>query len=202
MDTIVCLVGESGSGKSTIAEELEKEGYNYIQSYTTRPKRYDNEKGHIFVKDVPTSIHVHGFSNEAIIKNGIMAHTFFDGYYYWASKEQYQNKGISIYVIDPKGVEKLKESINDAEIVVLYIKADEATRWKRMLRRELEVNECDELGFIQRIEMHNLMREKVEKRIRHDQEAFKIIKCDYVVDANQPIDEVVRLVKQITGGSA
>ena len=29
-DKIICLVGESGSGKSTIAELLEKEGYNYI----------------------------------------------------------------------------------------------------------------------------------------------------------------------------
>lgn len=29
MDKIICLVGESGSGKSTIAELLEKDGYNY-----------------------------------------------------------------------------------------------------------------------------------------------------------------------------
>ncbi len=47
-DIIICLVGESGSGKSTIAELLEKEGYNYIKSYTTRKPRYKGERGHIF----------------------------------------------------------------------------------------------------------------------------------------------------------
>ena len=51
-NTIYLIVGRSGSGKTTIAEELERKyGLKSIQSYTTRPKRSDNETGHIFVSD-------------------------------------------------------------------------------------------------------------------------------------------------------
>jgi Guanylate kinase len=49
MSKIICISGESGSGKTTIAELLEKRGYNYIESYTTRPMRFQDEEGHIFV---------------------------------------------------------------------------------------------------------------------------------------------------------
>ena len=49
LDKIVCLMGASGSGKTTIAKELEKEEYNVIQSYTTRPPRESGEWGHAFV---------------------------------------------------------------------------------------------------------------------------------------------------------
>ena len=46
------FVGKSASGKTTIANRLE-EKYNHIQvqSYTTRPPRYEGEVGHIFVTD-------------------------------------------------------------------------------------------------------------------------------------------------------
>ena len=40
------IVGASGSGKTTIANTLEERyGYKQIQSYTTRPKRYETECG-------------------------------------------------------------------------------------------------------------------------------------------------------------
>jgi guanylate kinase len=39
--------------------------------------------------------------------------------------------------------------------------------------------------------------ESITTRIRHDKEVFKIVKCDYVVDANKNLGEVVELVKYI-----
>ena len=190
MDKIVCLVGESGSGKSTIAEALEKEGYNYIQSYTDRPKRYDSERGHIYVNQFSEWL----FENQCI---EIIADTYFDGHTYWTTREQYQGKGTSIYVIDSKGVEDLKDKVKDAEILVIYLKVDGLTRWKRMFQRELIANKCEKLDFIQRTELQIVIREKVDNRLKHDNESFKIIQCNYVVDGNRELEEVLMLVKNI-----
>ena len=49
---IVLIVGESGSGKSTICDELTKRyGLKQVESYTTRPRRSEDEDGHTFVSD-------------------------------------------------------------------------------------------------------------------------------------------------------
>lgn len=176
-DKIICLVGESGSGKSTIAELLEKEGYNYIQSYTTRKPRFENEKGHIFVEHAPKALDINGFYKEEILKNGIIAYIYFDNNYYWATKEQYQNKGISLYIVDPNGVKELKNDIKDAEIIAIYIKVDEKERSNRMLKRRDPQSAKD--------------------RIKHDREIFKVVQCEYVVNNNENIEDTVKLIKQI-----
>ncbi|OOM80107.1 AAA family ATPase [Clostridium sp. BL-8] len=176
-DKIICLVGESGSGKSTIAELLEKEGYNYIQSYTTRKPRFENEKGHIFVEHAPEVFDTIDFSKEEILKNGIIAHTYFDNNHYWATKEQYQNKGISLYIVDPEGVKEIKNDIKDSEIVAIYIKVDEEERRRRMLKKRDP--------------------QSVKDRIEYDREIFKIVQCEYVINNNENIDDTVKLIKQI-----
>ena len=52
MKPLYLWVGQSGSGKTTVVNYLE-EVYSYksLQSYTTRPQRYEGETGHIFVTD-------------------------------------------------------------------------------------------------------------------------------------------------------
>ena len=51
-ETIFLIIGESGSGKTTLVSSLEKQkNLKSIQSYTTRPPRYENEYGHIFVSE-------------------------------------------------------------------------------------------------------------------------------------------------------
>ena len=52
MKNIYLIVAPSGAGKTTVTELLETNyGFKSIQSYTTRPPRYDGETGHIFVSD-------------------------------------------------------------------------------------------------------------------------------------------------------
>lgn len=176
MDKIICLVGESGSGKSTIAELLEEEGYNYIQSYTTRKPRFEGEKGHIFMGDSNIA-YVDELIPENELLSDVIAYTFFNGNHYWANKEQYQGKGVSIYVIDPAGVEYLREKITDAEILVIYLRCDKATRFSRML------------------EERNV--EDVVNRLKNDDKAFKVIKCDYVVGSDGEVQEVLENIKSI-----
>ena len=85
---IVLVVGESGSGKSTICNLLTtRYGLKQVESYTTRPMRYEGESGHTFVNDA-----------EFDALDNMCAYTVFDGYKYGATQEQVDNA--DLYVID------------------------------------------------------------------------------------------------------
>ena len=171
-DVIVCLVGESGSGKTEIAKALEKGGYNVIQSYTTRPPRTPDEWGHIFADRA---------AYESTDRDLIIAWTEFNGNAYWATQEQYRGKGISIYIVDPFGVTELKRlGLRDTEIVVIYLKVDEAERFSRMIGTR---------GATATIE-----------RIHHDYEASRYLRTDYVIDNNQEIGDTLETLQIILQG--
>lgn len=182
-DKIICLVGQSGSGKTTIAKELEKAGYNVIQSYTTRPPREPNEWGHIFKDKLDCTIYP--------IKK-MIAFTSFDGAYYWAMPEQYQGKGTSIYVIDVAGVKMIREKVKDAEIVVIYIQADEETRKRRMIWRYNTTHNDSILA--------DGKLDDLERRMDNDRKAFRIIPCDYAIENNGSLEKAVQDVKSIIEG--
>ena len=121
---IVLIVGESGSGKSTICDELTKRyGLKQVESYTTRPRRSENEGGRTFISD-----------EEFDKLEDICAYTYFDGYRYCATREQIDNS--DLYIIDPRGIEYFIKEYNGRKIpMVVYIYADKRTRRKRMANR-------------------------------------------------------------------
>ena len=121
---IVLIVGESGSGKSTICNELTtRYGLKQVESYTTRPMRYEGESGHIFVNDV-----------EFDALDNMCAYTMFNGYKYGATQEQVDNA--DLYVIDLDGIDYFMAHYSGRKIpMVVYIKTPIYTRVKRMLKR-------------------------------------------------------------------
>ena len=177
-DIIYCLVGPSGSGKTTVAKELEQRGYNVIKSYTTRPPREPEEWGHIFVDSVSA-------------KEGVLALTLYDGYHYWARREQYQGKGKSIYVIDPEGVEVLRKTVADTQVVVIYLNATETECFARMLVR------LHEKYGIKTPPEYYADKDMAERRLEHDRKLFRVVPCDYAIDANGTIAETVENVLEV-----
>lgn len=165
MDTLICLIGESGSGKSTAAEMFKAElGYNIIRSFTTRPARTPDENTHTFVDAAPD-----------IRDPDIIAYTYYNGYHYWATRDQYRGQGASVYVIDPAGVESLKSKKDlDARLLFIYLKTDIMTRANRMEARP----------------------DRWE-RIQNDQKDFAVVECDYTIDANHSPERVWQALLQI-----
>lgn len=165
MDRLILLIGASGSGKTSVAKELEKEGYNIIQSYTTREKRRTEEWGHIFaditdIRNTPSD-------------NIIAFQEVYEGVYYWATKEQYEGYGDSVYIVCPDGAKNVKDRLkyDDVEILTIYLQSDKNVRWKRM--------------------MYDRDKQQLDARLEADRDKFQIVEADYTIDGNLDLDIVV-----------
>jgi guanylate kinase len=172
IDKIVCLIGESGSGKTTLAMRLEREGYNVIKSYTTRLPRGIDEWGHIFV------------SEEEYLKQDftqVVAQTCFDENRYWALREQFEGKGMSVYILDPIGERMIRNEVDNTRLTTIYLKVDEGKRIERMRK-------------------DGRSEKEIAKRVEHDRLRFKLINCDYVIDNNGDLEEAVNLMKLVIKG--
>lgn len=108
--SIVLLVGMSGTGKTTIAEYCEN-AYKLksLQSYTTRPRRTPDEKGHTFIT-----------KEEYSRLTDKVAEVEYNGNFYCATAEQVDNS--DIYVIDPKGLQTFMQNYHgQRKPIVVYI---------------------------------------------------------------------------------
>lgn len=150
---MIFLIGASGSGKSTLAKRLVEKGYKEVVSYTTRPKRYEGEEGHIFVDEYSGD-----GSGNCVSRDGnlvpVVAYSKFNGYEYWCTQEQLDTcdeEGKGVYVVDWPGVDMLKAKGIDG--VVVYIDVSEEERVRRMKLR----GDSDEM---------------IESRIENDRKMF------------------------------
>jgi len=124
MKNIYCIVGPSGSGKTTLVEALKKEyGYKVIESYTTRPSRFEDETGHIFVS-----------SDEFKKLNDVYAYNQYDGYEYGITAAQLEEN--DLYVVEPSGVEDLLKRYRGSKgIKVIGLNPDVEVLIERMKLR-------------------------------------------------------------------
>lgn len=123
------IVGRSCVGKSTLAQKLEIAGLKTVKSYTTRPKRDNNDNDHIFITP-----------DEAKTFTDRVANTTINGYEYFSTREQVENS--DIYIIDPIGVYELCKNMPDTEFALIYITAKpETSRTFALNRTENTINE-------------------------------------------------------------
>lgn len=166
MKPIILICGASGCGKTTLVEELEHQcKLKAIPSYTTRPPRYENEKGHTFVTDEQ-------FDN----LNNIIAYAETTNARYCVTQEMFDNEKYSLYVIDNSGIKYLKKNYKgDRPMYVVYITCPLRQRYERMINRT--DNNSDSVGF-------------ALERIEHDAIEFKSVPWDIVIaNANDKFSE-------------
>lgn len=171
MKNIFLIIGESGSGKTTVVEKIKKiSNLKAVDSYTTRPMRYRDEKGHIFVTDKE-------FDNLI----NICAYTEINGYRYAATSEQVDKN--DIYIIDIKGVNFFKENYTGyKKHRIIYLSCDKEERIRRMRNRG------DFEDIIQRRLLHDSVSFLDAKEIAH-----KIIKSNNI---DETAREIVRYIEE------
>lgn len=121
----ILMYGESGVGKTTLAYFMEHHyGLKVLESYTTRPKRSENEKGHRFV------------TQEEFPKKDLVAYTLYNGYQYGATVKDVEE--YDIFVVDVPGIEYFAKHygpIAKRPVVVAHIIAPLDVRVRRMASR-------------------------------------------------------------------
>ena len=124
---LLCVMAESSAGKDTIVNKLcERTGYNQLISYYTRPRRTNEGDTHIFVTESDYQ--------EMFNAGQVAAYTEINGCKYWCTVDQLYST--DIYVIDPIGVEVLKQlNLPNLRIVSVYINVPEEVRKQRAKSR-------------------------------------------------------------------
>ena len=121
------IVGRSGSGKDYLAAKMEKRGLKVVKSYSTRPRRTENEDSHIFVS-----------KEEADAITDKIATTEINGFEYFATKRQVEE--CDIYIIDPHGLYELVENMPGQIFTVIYVFVeDDMTRKLKAINRASNV---------------------------------------------------------------
>lgn len=165
MKTVFLVVGLSGSGKDTIARALETSGFKVLLSYTTRPPRYEGENTHIFI----TPQEVEQF------KGQMVAYTNFDNHEYFCTRDQLNT--CDIYIIDPDGIDYLKEKVKDINFITIFIHVPLEERVARMQAR-------------------GDSSEKIISRMVNDTKKFREVDFDYAIK-NKQLSDSIAFMKQI-----
>lgn len=135
---LLCLMGRTASGKDTLAQKLcERTGLRQVISYTTRDRRTNEGDTHIFISDEEYQL--------LEDSNQIAAFTKIGPFKYCCTISQlYDN---DIYVIDPVGVQHLRElNLPNLRLVTVYINTPDDLRKERALSKRGD----DRLTFMKR----------------------------------------------------
>jgi guanylate kinase len=167
---IVC-VGASASGKTELAKNLYHHyGYKKCVTTTTRERRIGEKNDidyHFLTKE----------QFESLMKNeGFFEVTVYNQTYYGIQKKDVSKDGIII--VDPNGANTLIDQLGK-DVFVVYVKASEDTRRKRMHQR------LDDPKLI-------------EKRIENDRVVFKeehITRIDMILNNDQ--EQIEELAKKV-----
>ena len=163
---LIVLIGKSGTGKTSAALSLESQYHlKQVESYTTRPRRTEGEKGHSFITEEKF---------DAIPEETMMAYLEYRGYRYCATRDQLNVS--NLYIVHPEGYETMKERYHDRPMFAIELATSTEIRRDRMRNR-------------------GSAEAEIEDRLKRDEEVFKTIQTDAVIDTgNLSVEEVGRKI--------
>jgi guanylate kinase len=153
----IILVGKGGSGKDYARKILvEKEGFRYCVSHTTRPPRNDEIEGkdYYFISDEKSA--------EMANNDEFYEYVKFNGWVYGTSNSEFYSS--NLFIMTPSGISKIKKE-DRKESYIFFLDIDLDVRKDRLNKR----NDAD----------------KAERRLLTDYSDFLNFK-DYDYSTNDP----------------
>lgn len=182
---IIAILGKSCSGKDTIVQKLAEEYRNdsrvsIAKSYTTRPKRIDEEDGkeYHFVTDDEYKKMLYEE------KNLVVNTVFFVGenvLRYGITKEELQKSDINIVILNPYSIGQLKRSFSEKEIFTILLEVPKTKRILRYFKRDT-------------FNLKNI--KNCFRRAKADDRDFKKLNVDYTLE-NKEVNNTVNYIKDI-----
>lgn len=179
---IIAIIGESASGKDTIFKQLKDRGYPCIITCTTRPKREGEMDGvdYHFLSEGEFDAKIDGLFG--VRHFNVYGESRPEVWRYGILKSDLDNADPgSLIILDPTGVEQLREEYGETNVRSIYIYADESTRRKRAETRS------------------NFNLEEWERRERNDAPLFEIglERCSGITtNLTNSIDQVVSQIER------
>lgn len=156
MSKLTLIIGRTGSGKDTLANAFKKFDKKVLQSYTTRPKRNDNDNGHIFISEDEVDNYPDKIATATI-----------NEYHYFATREQAEEN--DIYIINPDAVEELIGNLEGFEVNIIYVSAKDDNMRKDMAINRVSNSEEEKEIFEKRNADEDEQFTKFEERIHSGQ---------------------------------
>lgn len=150
---LVIIMGRSGAGKTCVANAMrDAYGWTQIESYTTRPRRSEDETGHHFITEAEF---------DQIPECDRFAYMEYCGYRYCAKREQLDQA--DLYVVTPDGYEMIRKAYQDRPFFTVVLTASKAVLQERMKKRGGSTDD------------------KIQERIRRDDAIFQDLHPDIVI---------------------
>jgi guanylate kinase len=186
---IICIMGETASGKDTISKYIMKNfGVQPVVSFATRPMRDGEVNGreHVFITPEKMAEIRKTQDVFAYTKIEDKTKTNVDGYEYCATLQTLP-EGDIIYVIDPNGVNYMKNSpaiMEKVELLVLYIYVPYEIRKERAQKSRSDFEKFETRCKQEEVQFRTMLEEK---------------NYDYIIenlDYNQACTKVVGIVSE------
>lgn len=140
----IIIAGKGGSGKDHMRKAIQKMGYRYCVSHTSRPKRNGESDGVDYYFVEPEYFHKNPEAFYEII--------VFNGWFYGTSLEEFKKS--DVLIMTPGGISKLTPE-DRRESLIVYIDISEDIRRDRLsergdsdsVERRLSADEEDFDGF-------------------------------------------------------
>lgn len=129
---VLVLFGEGGSGKDTIVNWLYREypnNFHKVVSYTTRPKRIDENNGDDYYFITPATFE-HYKENNYFLETSV----YNNQWHYGTSLKEFKEDKVNLCVLDINGVRSLVNN-DQFDCVFLKIEVSAMTRLNRMIDR-------------------------------------------------------------------
>lgn len=180
MEKIFCILGKSSVGKDSLVSLVEDDlGMKSAVSFTTRPMREGevNGKEYFFISDEDFR-DLHGNNMLAEYTTYHVADN--STWYYGLTREELEKSKYGIVIVNPHGLEQLKEIYGD-KVISILIDCDDMERLQRSIKRDAKANP-----------------KELCRRYLADEKDFDGLCCHYCIDTTKdPIGFSANTLKKI-----